>query len=424
MMPLYSMLASGLPAGLTEQLPKIVAVVGAVALLVAFIIGFSKGFRWVSWGGLVWLGAGTAFFLIEFFATKDNMLSAWVKGFGLGEGLTALLPSAIFAGGCILIALAVHGIMSLALRPSVKRVPVSGDRFTTDENGIEYDDEEIDYDDYEEYRSTTMVVRKGYGKPSLFGRFFGGVACLLNVAAILIAVATLAVLVILSMSWQETVLKDAFSVSYVQMAKEYICRYGVDFLMIGLVLKLAQRGFEKGFFEGLRSLLVKVGGLVAIVAGFWLPFSAFALAPEQGGVGFIYNFVNSCTGFVQSFGLPEAYAPLVGKIVCGLVLCIAAMLVIWLINTLLKKLTEASDEGGLLYNVNGVLASVVYTIIGAAICFIVFAVFYLLSANGVFDLGLLVSEGSLAKDLLMTCRDVLEPSLVALKQFIATLIPA
>ena len=71
MMPFSSILAAE-TAGTSnlewlKYLPLIVAIVGGILLLVAFCIGFKKGARRVSWGGVIWLVSGVAFFLLQYY---------------------------------------------------------------------------------------------------------------------------------------------------------------------------------------------------------------------------------------------------------------------------------------------------------------------------------------------------------------------
>ena len=81
-----------------------------------------------------------------------------------------------------------HGILALVLRPKRKYVPKDADVFTKDDDWVEYDDEADDYDDYEQYASRKLVQKSGYAKPTIVGRIFGGLTCMVNCAMVLAAV--------------------------------------------------------------------------------------------------------------------------------------------------------------------------------------------------------------------------------------------
>ncbi len=424
MMPLYALLTNTEAADPLQNLPIFVGVFAAVVLLIAFFIGFYKGFRRVGWGGFVWVVTSAGFFLLEHFLGAANPLKPILATFIADETTATFLSSFAFALACILVGLLLQGICSVLLRPRVKMVKPEGDRFTTDENGIEYEEEEKDYDDYEDYRSRKMLVRKGFGKPSIFGRIFGGLICMINAAAVLVVVLAIALFIICATPLKDGVLAPVFANEYMSFVQEYAFKYAFDFLMIGFILKKARNGFEKGFMESLRALVIGVGRIVGIALAFYLPFSPLVLPAEQGGVEILHLYVYRCMDAASMMGLPQTIAPIVGQIIAGLLLFVLVLLVFALLNFILKTLTDVVNNIGFFRVIDGALACPVYLIIGLAICVLVCAAFYVVGAYGIFDVKTLLVGDSLVQKLLDLCGVYIQPALDNFNAMIAGLIPA
>ncbi len=411
------------PSGM-ETLPTIVLAVVSAVLLIAFFIGFAKGFRRVGWGGLVWVGAATGYFLLEHFLGTENPLLPTVQGFVADEMTARLIASLAFALGCILVALVLYGVFSLLLRPRIKRVERNGDRFSVDENGIEYDDERKDYDDYETYRSRKMLVRRNCGKPNVFGRLFGGLFCVINAATVLVAIGVSALLVVYATPLKEGALAGLFENEMMTLVMDYVFGYGFDFLLIGLVVKFARSGYKKGFIESLRALIVGVGRIAGIAAAFWLPFSQFAFPVEEGGVQILHDFTTKCIDAATMMGLPETFAPIVGQLLAGLLLFVLVLLVFLLLNFIMKTLAEGIEGVGFFRAIDGSLACVVYLVVGVAVCAFVAAAFYTVSAYGIFDVNTLLAGEGLSKKLIDCCGTYIQPALDNFNALISGIIPA
>lgn len=424
MMPFYALLTDTQAFDPLQQLPLLIGAFAAAVLLIAFFIGFAKGFRKVSWGGLVWVAASVGFFLLESFLGAENPIKPLIATMIVDEATATFLSSFAFALGCIVVALLLQGVCSLLFRPRVKLVDREGDRFTVDENGIEYDDEDKDYDDYEDYRSRKMVVRKGFRRPSFFGRLSGGVICAINAAAVLVAVLAIALFIVCVTPLKEGLLAPVFTNEYMPLVQEYAFQYAFDFLMIGIILKIARCGYKKGFMESLRALVVGVGRLVGIGFAFYLPFSTMVLPVEEGGIEIVHWFVYRCIDAATMMGLTEPYAPLVGQLLAGVLLFVIVLIVFALLNFILKTLAEGIEGVGFFRVIDGALACLVYIVIGAAICAIIWAVFYVVGAYGIFDVSTLVGETSLAKKLLDACGVYIQPALDSFNAMVAGLIPA
>ena len=424
MMPLFAILTNTEASDPLQSLPLIVGAVAAAVMLIAFFIGFAKGFRRVSWGGFVWVVASIGFFLLEKFLGAENPLKPLLLSIVADETIATFVSLLVFALACVLVVLFLQGGCSLLFRPRVKRVARDGDRFSMDENGIEYEDERKDYDDYEDYRSRTILVRKGFRTPTLFGRLFGALICVVNATAVLVAVLAVALLVICATPLKDGLFAGVFANEYMSIVQDYTFLYAFDFLMLGAILKIARKGFEKGFMESLRVLIVKVGRLAGICAAFYLPFSAFVLPVEEGGVEILHSFTMRCVDAATMMGLPETVAPIVGQLLAGLLLFVLVLLVFALLNFLLKTLAEGIEGVGFFRVIDGSLACLVYLVVGVAVCLLVWATFYVVGAYGIFDINTVLAGESLASKMLNACGLYIQPALDNLNATIAGLIPA
>ena len=419
MMPLYAILTNTEAADPLQSLPFIVGAIAAAVLLIAFFIGFSKGFRRVSWGGFAWVAASTGFFLLKYLVFAENPLQPFLLAVVADETVAGGLASLLLALACVLVALLLQGVCSLLFRPRVKLVNRGGDRFNVDENGIEYENEENDYDDYADYQPRKMLVRKGFRKPNLLGRLFGGIICAVNVAAVLVVTLSFSLFIVCITPLKDGLFAGVLASETMVVVQEYVFQYAFDFLIVGVIMRIARKGFEKGFIESLRALIVKVGRMVGIVLAFYLPFSAFVLPVEEGGVEILHSFTMRCVDAATLMGLPETIAPIVGQLLAGVLLFVLVLLVFALLNFILKTLAEGIDGVGLFRVIDGSLACFVYLLVGVAVWLLVFAVFYVVGAYGIFDANTLLGNGSLAKQLLDLCGLYVQPALDNLNATIA-----
>ena len=421
MMPSYALLANTEAFDLLQELPALIGGFAAVMLLIAFFIGFKKGFRKVSWGGCVWVVASGGFFLLEYSFGAENPLKPLFATIISNKATVAFLASFVCAIGCIMVALALQGVCSLLFRPRIKFMEKKKNRR---KRGLKFERAEMDCDDYEDYHSRKIVVRKGMRKPSIFARFFGGLICAVNLATVLVSVLSMALFAVCVTRLNEGLFAPAFQDEYMSRVQEYAIRYTFDFLMIGLILKIARSGFEKGCIESLRLLVIGVGRLVAIGLAFYVPFSGRALSVEEGGVRIFHSFVYRCIGAAKIMGLPEAYAPLVGKLLAGILLFVLVLIVFAILSFFFKKLTAAVDGISAFRVADGVLACVIYLVIGSAICAFIGSAFYALGAYGIFDINTLIGKTSLVKKLLDVCGLYIQPVIDSFNAMVAGFLPA
>ncbi len=101
MISLHSIMATGS----ASNLPMIVGIMSGIMLALAFIVGFVKGFRKVSWDGLIWATAAALFSFVGFLIEPTGMTVRRVA--------IIILFTLLY----IVAALAVYGLLAHYLRP-------------------------------------------------------------------------------------------------------------------------------------------------------------------------------------------------------------------------------------------------------------------------------------------------------------------
>ena len=136
-MPLHSILANDI----AEQLVTLGGASLLISLVMAFVMGFSKGFRRVSWSGLIWLIAS-----VLCIAVCEKILT--------GEyGFKASLKAFAVAAACVLAVMAVFGFLASLIRPKVRWVKdnINGDTSLA-EFGLEFEPEYVVYDGEDDWK--------------------------------------------------------------------------------------------------------------------------------------------------------------------------------------------------------------------------------------------------------------------------------
>ena len=412
MTALYTVMATG--GGLKNYLPLIIAGVIGVLLLVAFCIGLVKGVRRVSWTGCVWLLSGVAFFLLESkLGEKVNGLLAPKLAAFSTDGIANSLCSFLLMLACALVVMLVFGLLSLIFRPKIKWVKKRSDRYTLDEDGVDYDEEYEDYDDYEEYESRKEAVKKGYGTPSVVGRIFGGLSCMLNIALVLSTALCLVLLIANATALKDGAFSSVFAYevggfAVTEWLLGYAQKYAWDMLLIGILVAFTFKGNKSGFLATLRVLLVNIGSIVAVALSFYLPFSKFTDTYYLG------KLVGRCENmFSALFGEKLAMvAPIVGKLFVGLLLAVAVILIMLLLNWLLKKAVEGVQNVKVLRVIDGSISGVLYLTFGVLVCALVWALLYTLGYYNVLNLHeIFMQNGSVSNGLLEVSKEYVTPIL-------------
>lgn len=359
-----------------DKLPLITACVCGVILLIAFFVGLKKGFRRVSWGGLFWLIAGVAFVLTDRFLLDKLSLDKLFDGFVKAD-YVPFACSATLAICCIVVTLVVQLVLGAFLRPKVKFVKRKT-RVSYDGYGFEYEEDGDNFDD--EYYADDYYGKKpkkiGYGKPRAFTRITGGLTCMLNTAIVLAIVLAFALFIVSGTKLSQGALEGIFEKKVVGNLLSYAKTYVLDFITIGIIFAMAYQGYKKGFADTIRSFLLPLCGFAAVVACCVLPFLKYS----EGEWAFLTQYVERC---VRLFNKAK-YAKLFGRILAAVLGAIVAALLFALLGFLFGKLDKGIKSVKPLRAIDGVLSCVLFLAIGAAICFAIWTVFYLLEYCGIF----------------------------------------
>ena len=403
MMLLNTLLTSTANAAFIQKIPVMAICLAAALGVIAFCIGAKKGIRRVSLFGVFWTVAAVAFFLVKIL-TKTAAATDF-KG---------LITDTLLAAGCVLGGLFVYKFCCWWRRPKVRYVKKKGDKHFKDENGVEYDSEKEDFDDYEKYASTKMAVKTGTGDPKFFGRLFGGLVCVLNVGIVLFLAVAAGMYAIMGMGWDKTACAVLFEKAWIVNVKTWTYNYAVDFLIIGILLKNANNGYSKGFIESLRVLFVKIGILVTGVAAFYLPFSPYA---TQAGWAPLCAVTDRFMAIVESMGVPAFAAPFTGRIICAVILYALMLVGLWLLNKLLIMVADAVDGISIFRVTDGILSSAVYAVIGCIVCVAVLGTLYLCTYFAFYNFAPFLSGGYLANGFFAVCEKTI-PGLIGTAQSI------
>ncbi len=359
----------------TEMLPTIGIIAAAVVLVFAFLVGFCKGYRRISRNNIYKIIAGCGFVFAYKYLYSKNLLEKVLKG--KSEVLVSGLWAIALAVGCALVALLVYGAFNALFTPKTEYQK----EYITVENGIEYDDEDF----MEEPVVKKHKVKKLRYKPSLTGRLFGGLFCVLNFALGLAMLAAVAVVVLNCTKLATGSLNSLYSMDLLQKAMKVLLPYTFDVLSVGIIFGFGYLGYKNGFVGSIW-LVLKWFGLIAVLA---LCFAAPFLG-KVASIKLVEMLIEKMTGLVDGFA--GKASKIVGKIAAGAVLAIAMTVVMLLVRLMFKSLANLIDDLPVFRTVDGVLATVVYALVGVLVCALVYAVLYGVGYCGWLDLSKLATD--------------------------------
>ncbi|MBE5744902.1 MAG: hypothetical protein E7355_02065 [Clostridiales bacterium] len=425
-MQFYSILSTEADAGsgFVSLLPVFVLVVSIITLLLSFIVGFKKGAKRVSWAGIVWLATALIFFLLQgllgggigesmrayFKRVASNFGAVGDDRTNVINGLMTFMPAFIVACGCILVVTLVYGILSLKFRPKIKMIPKNADVYVLDEDGVEYDEDYEDYDDYECFTSRKMPMRINYETPGFGTRLIGGLLSLINAVAVLFTVIALGLFLTGATSLREGAFAALYENAIVTTIETFVLNYAMDVFFVGILIAFACKGRRNGCTETVRGLL-KFVGLFLTLYSFYLPFSANAANPDRV---LLYGLTTRCVGAMKGvFSSSLAgVANIIGKILAGLLLAAFMVAAFVTLNWVLRLLAEWTEKHKFTRIVDGIFAFVLYFVVGVLVCLAVWAVWYLLSRYGIFNVQELFTEKSpISSGLFQTFKGFIEPLL-------------
>ena len=367
-----------------HKLPTYMAIEYAGIVLIAFIIGFAKGFRKVAWGGFYWLLACVGFIFAYKYLGNKNLIAKMFTG--KLEGVASFAWTFTLAIASVLVSLILYGIFGAIFRP--REVLAKDDEVDVDEYGFEYE-EEWENDDLRDQEE--IVVVKGGGKPKFFGRLAGGFMAVVNAGAILAVITAIFLLVINATALKQGYMGAIFEVRISNVLLNYVLAYALDCITIGIIMVIAYKGYKTGFVGSARAVLATFGVIAVVVIAFALPFTKFA------EFHFIKSLVGRCTSLYAKVR-PE-FRGILGKLTAGGIMAVAGAVVVLLINFLLKKAAENVENANAIRVIDGILATVLYLIIGAAVVAVFWAVMYVLTYSGVIGVtGAFNENASLSKE--------------------------
>lgn len=352
-----------------HAVPTYVVIACAVILGIAFLVGFIKGFRRVAWGGFYWLLASILYVVAQIMFKDMNVFAGMFPAemANVAEFAWAITLALV----CMMISLLVYGILGLLLRP--REVLYKGEEEEVDELGFVY--EEDWEDDGLDFVEETYIIKNGK-KPKLFGRLAGGFMCLVNAAAVLGVILSIALFVINGTAFKNGFIGYIFDVPLVQTMLTYASMYALDFITIGIIMAVTYRGYRRGFLGTTRKLLMFIGIVAILAVCFVLPFTQFSYTY------FLGRLIERCAGMYTK--LDAAYQDMFARITAGVVLAIPGIVVLVIINVLLKKFVDAIRSSSVLRVLDGMLAAVLYAILGALLVLVFWCILYILEYCGIF----------------------------------------
>ena len=373
MISLHSILATGL----VDKIPTLIFAVTAVVLAIAFSMGFVKGFRKVSWNGLIWATAAAIFSFVGLAGTPSG---------GVTRQLVVTLAVAIIY---IVATLIFYGVLAHFLRPKAKWVKdnVNGDTALA-EYGLEFEPEYVDYDGEEDPRPYGKRLQKtGCNPPNIIGRLLGGITCALNVGMLFWAVGSVGLLAISSTSLSNMAIGGVLEHAFIAKLLKAAQRYLLEWLCIGIIICAAKIGFNNGLLNSLRTVIVTLGSVALVGFCFYLPFSPLG-AKETGLLSFVHKFIVRCSTALKRFPLPAA----VSKLFAGCCFAGFAMILMFFVNILLKKCCNLVDASAPTRMVDKVLSCVVYIFVGVVVLVAIWFGFAVLDRLHLFHISEVLNE--------------------------------
>lgn len=395
MIPLHSIAASEV-----ELVANGLWVVCSVLLVLAFMVGFGKGFRKIGWKGVACLSALGIFVLARYVLNQYNY-AIDTREMPYGEDYQAW-TAVIVMFETVAIALVLYGLCTSLFRPRSKWV-TSNPTYLKD--GLEYEDDSGEV--LGETRS--RLIWKNAGTPTIWGRLAGGVLAAVNMAAVLFALISVAFLVLKVPYIAEMESVAAFmGVESIQFFSPYVYTYGADYLCVSILFLVANKGYRRGFLYSIFSVLKVLGGLLVLAVSFYLPFSPFVA--EDGMLAVLLPYVEMLGGWVTAIpfvGTMEGAVDIVGRVLMGVVLCVALGLAVWLLKVLLRKAVLGMEACGWLKTVDGALGTVLYFALGAVVCIALVAVCYVCTHYAWFDFTGFFEADTFADCLYRLCKTIL-----------------
>ena len=367
----------------------LIGLLGVVALI-ALIVGAVKSYTGLKPNGLSWALACGAFLLIVKGLVETDILSSLPIFANATVNTTNFVVAVLILS---VIAFALTGLfaaIATGLRNSFNGKVKKAEKIKY----AEARGEEFEIDENREYRPLPI---DGKSTPRIGNRVFGALTAMVNAVAFtagLLAV-VMFVLALTPLAAEGGLLQPIYTQGATAVVWGLVRQYTLDFLIISFVMFMIRKGWEVGFLEGLRKLIVFAGYVAVVVGPFVLMFST--LVVKEAPLAFLGDFgavIGNLLISVSNGMVPAAVALIVGKILVGVVLLIVGLLLMALINWLLIKFVDLVDDVKIFSWLEKTLATVVFFVFGIAVVFVVFSVMYTLGHFAVFDCSVFFTESS------------------------------
>lgn len=404
MIPLHSILALS-----TDMLSKLLLAGIALILLLAFFAGYAQGFRKVGWKGLMCLTAFGLFLFGDMLFRKNRWVLSFVKSTEYTPD-RVLGTAFVFAIAAIALCLILYGVCTAVLRPRFKWV--TSNRIYYDAYGNEYEDDTGEVQNEIERRK----VLKNGGTPTLYGRFFGGLICTLNTFAILLFIVGVATLVITQTSVaQNATVSALLDHKILSKVVVYIERYIMDYVIICVIALLAIKGYEKGLTASLFKLVSALSSVIITVVSCYLPFS-----PYINKIGFLQPVIAKLMAIVAKvpfLGGIRVVQQLGAGIMLSAALFVILFIVFKILKALLKSFAKSVRKGKISRTVDGILATVLYFVVGVVVCLAIGMALYVINYFRWFNFDFL-QEGSMMKGIYDICGRLFVPVWTKIRPFL------
>ena len=380
-MPFYSVLAG---SGIIATLLKLRQVIFLLGLAVAFVIGFVKGFRRVSWLGLIWLTASLAFFA----AKRIFSIEA-------GSGVMPMAKKLGLVMACVLAVMCGYAFLASLVRPKIRWVKddVSGDTSLA-EYGLEFEPEYIDYDNEDDWKPYGKRLQKtGFQPPSFFTRLVGGLTSTINAGMLMMAAMCLVVFSLEISGMDSDKLTDLLNNESLQSLINFTNSTMIDVIIIGVIFLLAKIGMGKSFMKSCDTIGFRFGSLLVCVGCLALPFTMLAKA-EEGVFRHFAEFVAKCVQAGMKIS-SSSFGGILGQIMAGMILASVSFVGLFALHLAMKKLCGEMQKVKSIKLVDACVSTLVHALIGAVICIAIFAALACLEGAGIFEIGSVFGENAI-----------------------------
>ena len=385
-----------------ELLSQVLAFLMLASLAVGCVIGFTQGFRRIHWGGVAWALAAGSYSAVLAIA-QEKMQSS---------GLVSYLIAAV---ACALVCLVGFAVLRLIIKP--RKAKELNERnlhnYLREEDELrEMERKELEKcqkyapEDLDELRDEQARRRKKYrkkmqGKIRLSDRILGAIIVGID-ARFLVGMAVNMGLVIVN-ALPSVAFLDGFraTVGYYQLLEKAQAMV-LDYLLIGVLMFAMWKGYQNGVLKTFYGLFASLGALAAAGVAFYIPFTSLV---EEGKIFSLIGAISETVGNAASGFLPEAvasFAPTIGKIGGGIVLCVVFVLIASFISKGIRKVAEYSLNHPVFHVWDGALGIVMGLAVASLIIGAVLAFFAASEIFGLYPSSELLTPGT---TLFKTCYD-------------------